>query len=347
MAYGEPDEDTRGNRAAGFILVFMMLIIIGIMIYVVVASKNPGHDDSGNTAASLYSIASTPVAASSDYIIHETGGESPIVAETGKPTGSPAGSPTSSPEEEEPASPSPTPTSQWPGAKTSPVASPTGDDVHEIDPSAPPSPKPVKPVKPKKSPKPAKLPAPKPSPAQPEKPEPAFEPPKPDGPPNMDRMAGSVFEGKTGKVEITIYSKALPARTFLIDVSKKVYWDLKLKPLGSSRFKAEFPPGNYRLKIVKSNYFSFDEAFEVTDGDKAEITEDPMMKRPSLNLSSTPPGARIIINGGFAGVTPKVISGLNAVEYNIVLKKKGFKNKAFKVALKPGQPLKKSVELSQ
>ncbi|MCE1245100.1 MAG: PEGA domain-containing protein [Firmicutes bacterium] len=345
MAYDDPPEQNNGNKLAGFMLVFMMLIIIGVMIYVVVASKNSGMETTVSSTTGLYSGMQTPIASPADYIIHEAGEESPIAMATGA-TPTPGGTATATPEEE-PSTPSSSPTSQYPGVRSTPVAVASPDIFGDIDPAKP-SPKPSpQPSKKAGEPKPGKSPTPKASPAKEEPPEPAFEPPKPDGPPSMDRMAGNLFEGKQGKAKITIFSKALPARTYLIDTSKNVYWDLKLKPLGKSRFLAEFPPGNYRLKIVKSNYFSFDEAFQVADGDEAEITDDPMKKRPSLEISSNPPGARILINGGFAGSTPKVINGLDVVEYTIKLKKKGFKDKEFKVKLKTGKTEKKSIQLSK
>jgi len=222
-------------------------------------------------------------------------------------------------------------------------ASPAIASAENSMPTKTPSPK--KTVKKTPTAKPTPTKTPKPSPKPTKKKEERFEPPHPDGPPQLDRAMGDMFAGKTGKVEIIIYSKALPARTYLIDTVNNTYRSVDFKPLGKNRYKLVIPPGEYRLKIVKKNYFTFSAPLAVENGDKAELDRDPLIKRPYLNIKTKPPGARILINGKFAGISPKLIPGLDDTTYTITLKKQGYGTKTFKVKLKKGKGVTKSVRL--
>lgn len=293
------------NKVTGYLLIFIMAIIVGVLVYGIVTSKEtvPEASFTPETLSNSSLPEETLVTASSSPV---TEGSSSPEAVSPSPENSPE-TPTASPE-------------------MSPVASPQAS------------------VEPSKAP--VKEPSPKPSPKETrDDPGPAFEPPKPDGPPDMDRDLDDLFKGKKGKVEITIFTKAHPFKTFLIDLDKNKYRKLTLKNLGKNRYQMIIPPGNYRLKIVKPNYFTFDEAFEVADGDKAEIDQDPIIKRPWLKVVSTPPGARIYIGERFAGTTPKLIEGLDDTTYSVKLTKKGYEPETFQVKLLKGKGVSKKVEL--
>lgn len=208
------------------------------------------------------------------------------------------------------------------------------------------------PIAPEESPEPeAKVtpktkasPEPKPSPTK-EDLGPRFEPPNPDGPPDLNRAVGGLFEGKSGRAVLNIYSKSLPARTYLIDLDNDTYRSLEFKALGNDRYEVEIPPGRYRLKIVKQYFFTFDEAFEVSDGDYAEIDKDPLVKRPYLELKSNPEGARIFINDKYAGNTPQLIQGLDDTTYKVRITKEGKTPVSFEVKLEKGKGVSKTVNL--
>lgn len=287
------------NRITGYLLIFIMVIIVGVLIFGIVTSRESSPEvtfDDSNIPA----VSSLP--------------EETLVADNSSPSPDTSSSPEASPESK-------------PGT---PAASP--------QPSTEPSKEPAEKPSPKAPPKPS------PTPTD-DDPGPAFEPPKPDGPPELDRDLDDMFKGKKGKVEIIIFTKSHPFNTYLIDVVKNTYRKLKLKDLGKNRYKMVIPPGNYRLKIVKHNYFTFDEAFKVDDGDKAEIDQDPIIKRPWLKVTSVPDRARIFIGERFAGVTPKLIPGLDDTTYTVKLTKKGYQTETFKVKLVRGKGVSKKVEL--
>ena len=290
------------SRVTGYLLILIMTIIVGVLVYGIVTSKESSPDISFTPDAPISTDAVSASPLSEETLIAASS------ASPGEVSPSPAGS-VEAPE-------------------ASPAVSPQ------------PSPEPSK--------APVKKPSPKPSPTETrDDPGPAFEPPHPDGPPDMDRDQEDLFKGKKGKVEIIIFTKAHPFRTFLIDVEKNKYKKLTLKDLGKNRYKMVIPPGNYRLKIVKPKYFTFDEAFEVGDGDKAEISQDPIIKRPWLKITSSPPGARIYLGERFAGTTPKLIDGLDDTTYTVKLTKKGYTPETFKVKLLKGKGVTKKVDLME
>ncbi|MCD4784636.1 MAG: PEGA domain-containing protein [Candidatus Eremiobacteraeota bacterium] len=268
MAYYEEnkEEERKANKVAGYLLIFLMLIIVGVMIYSIFSSREKVK---------------------------------PITFTTQTPFGM-----------ESTSTPPKTPTPEKTIKKTPPPTTPK------------PTPKPTKKIKKKK-----------------------FEPPHLDGAPELDRATGNMFAGKTGKVKIIIFSKAFPARSYLIDTVNNTYRSIKFKHIGKKRYKIEIPPGEYRLKIVKKNYFTFNTPLVVENGDKAELGADPLIKRPYLNIKTNPHGARILINGRFAGIAPKIIPGLDDTTYTVTLKKQGYRTKTFKVKLKKGKGLTKSIRL--
>lgn len=286
MAYYEEnkEEEKKTNQVAGYLLISLMLIIVGVMIYSIFTSREKVKPITFTTQ--------TPF----DVGMTGTSTSTPVKTSTGSPS---------------------------PSKKTSPTETPAPEKTIEKTPTE----------KPKPSPKPTK------------KKEERFEPPHPDGPPELDRATGDMFAGKTGKVEIIIFSEAFPARSYLIDTVNNTYRSIKFKHIGKKRYKIAIPPGEYRLKIVKKNYFTFDAPLSVENGDKAELGKDPLIKRPYLNIKTNPPGARILINGKFAGIAPKIIPGLDDTTYTVTLNKQGYGTKTFKVKLKKGKGMTKSVRL--
>lgn len=197
------------------------------------------------------------------------------------------------------------------------------------------------------SPLPKASPMPKPSPTKFE--EKKFQPLPPDGPPDMERAIGDMFAGKTGKAHITInVSEKIwkGTRAYLIDNNARNYRPLKFESAGKNKYKVAVPPGSYTLKLVKSGYLTFTAELPLADQDDAEIN-DPLEKRPFLEISSIPPGAKIYINGLFAGTTPTVIKSFEDKEYGITLVKPGFERETFKVRFEGGKGIKKNVELQQ
>lgn len=319
-----PDKE---NQTAGFLLVVILLFIVGFLVFSIISSQRSASDNSYLPDP----IYSSPLVAISSGTPKPTG-ESETPEESVSPSeepsedGTPEESPSPSPDETETAMESPSPT---------PDESPLPE---EETPEPSPSPTPEKKPSPKPTLKPTSKPASQPAGER-------FESPAPDGPPGEDRAYGNMFEGKTGKAEILIFSKVFPAKSYMVDMDKKVYWVLEFKKTGQFKYKVEIPPGNYRLKIVKKYYFTFEQEFQVADGDVADINFEPLDKRPYLDLKSKPSGARIYINGKFAGVTPKVIAGLDETQYTVKLTKSGYPSQTFKVKLQRGKGVAKTINM--
>jgi len=291
------------NKLAGFLLIFIMLIIVGVLIYAVVSSRGNDRRIVLSTGDPSPEATIAPSAKSGSPTGNKKTPPSPTVKATGKPKSTPK-------------------TSDSPKPKISPT---------------------------KTTPKPTKKPKPSPTPTK-DDPGPRFEPPKPDGPPDLDRVHGDIFKGKNknDKIVVKIFSKSFPAKAYLINLDAKNYRSIKLKPIKDKKnwYKIAIPPGNYRLKIVRPYYFTFNEPFSANKGDSVDIDFDPLIKRPSLKINSRPGGARVFIAEKFAGVTPLLIRGLDAAEYSVTLQKKGYETKTLTINLPKGKLVKKIIDMS-
>jgi hypothetical protein len=172
----------------------------------------------------------------------------------------------------------------------------------------------------------------------------------PDGPPNLDRVHGNMFEGKTGKSVIFVKStqKAWDgARYFLIDNAAKTYRSIKFDKLENEEnsYKIEVPPGDYTFKFVKTGYFTFEEPVLLQDKVEIEIVE-PLEKRPTLTIESNPSGAKVYIEKKLAGTTPAVIRYFDAKKYDIEVIKDGYKTEKFSMTFRRNRDEVKTVKLS-
>ncbi len=171
------------SRVTGYLLILIMTIIVGVLIYGIVTSKESSPEVSFSPETSIST---------------ETISPSSLPEETLVAASSPSVDASSSPAE---VSPSP---EGSPGIKTdTPEGSPETSPSTSTEPSKTPEEKP--------SPKPS----PSPSPTETrDDPGPAFEPLKPDGPPDLDRDQEDMFKGKKGKVEIIIFTKSSSFQNF-------------------------------------------------------------------------------------------------------------------------------------
>jgi hypothetical protein len=228
--------------------------------------------------------------------------------------------------------------------------SPLPTPEETLSPSPKPSPSPK--ASPKASPSPSKAPKPSPSPKpskEPENKDKKFRGASPDGPPELDRVYGDIFEGKSGRAYINIISNPKSwdgVHAYLIDLDTQSFRVLKFKKLKNKNvYKLEVPPGRYQLKLVKSGYFTFKAELPLQDRQEAEIAE-PLEKRPNFVVQSSPPGAKVYFNDELAGITPTTVKNLEEKEYKIKIVKENYKTVSFPMSFKRGKDINKKIELS-
>lgn len=179
-------------------------------------------------------------------------------------------------------------------------------------------------------------------------PEKVFQAAAPDGPPLLEKAYGDPFKGKRGKASIIVNAKDWgSAQVYLIDNTRKNFRPLEFtrNDQVDNQYRCDVPPGNYSIKIVKNGYFTFNAQLQLFDGDIAEINE-PLDRRPTLDLTSRPTDAKVYIDGMFAGKTPLVIYNLDDREYKIRVIKPGYQTKNFSLKFERGKGIKKVVTLA-
>jgi hypothetical protein len=223
--------------------------------------------------------------------------------------------------------------------------SPTPDEIPQPQKSSE-----IKPEKPVLKDEPAS-PVPKKEETPQEKPvrEEIFRGEPPDGAPNLDRVHGDMFTGKTGRASIFVKSQSVAwegARYYLIDNLSKTYRSIRFDKLENEQdyYKLEVPPGNYTLKFVKTGYFTFEEQIYIQDRMEIEIIE-PLEKRPSLDIKSDPSGAKVYFDKKLAGATPTVVKNLDARKYDIEVVKDGYETEKFSITFQRDRDETKNVKL--
>ena len=78
-------------------------------------------------------------------------------------------------------------------------------------------------------------------------------------------------------------------------------------------------PGDYRISATAEGYLPFQQAFSVGP-DKHQLLELAMAKKPGhLDLTSTPAGAEVLINGEPAGTTPLTVRDLPPGDHQLIV----------------------------
>jgi serine/threonine protein kinase len=143
----------------------------------------------------------------------------------------------------------------------------------------------------------------------------------------------NVAAGKTTTVSATL--------TYLPQAPVTGSLDVRSTPSGASvyiddTYKGITPTvvsgisaGSYVVKIARNGYYDYTKATTVTAGKtttvSATLTVVPQTPvTGSLDISSTPSGANIYIDGEYKGVTPEVISGLSEGECWVTVIKDGY-----------------------
>jgi hypothetical protein len=104
-------------------------------------------------------------------------------------------------------------------------------------------------------------------------------------------------------------------------------------------------PGVYSFKSKKDKQHSAEETVEIQQGDTREISLTLEPKYGTLEITTEPWEARIQLNGENYGKTPKTIEELLIGEYEVTLKKEGYKTITETIEIKENQDASLNEEL--
>ena len=95
--------------------------------------------------------------------------------------------------------------------------------------------------------------------------------------------------------------------------------------------------GKHTLVLKKSGYSDFQTTVSVSSGRKTSVSATLTTATGSINISSTPSGATIVLDETTRGTTPANLTGLSVGSHTLVLKKSGYSDFQTTISVSPGK----------
>ena len=83
-------------------------------------------------------------------------------------------------------------------------------------------------------------------------------------------------------------------------------------------------PGNYAVTFSRFGFMELSTQVQVGQGQIAEVTATLKPKTGTLAVNSTPPGARVLLDGADTGLLPVVLANISAGNHTVMLEKDGY-----------------------
>ncbi|MDD1682407.1 MAG: PEGA domain-containing protein [Methanoregula sp.] len=96
-------------------------------------------------------------------------------------------------------------------------------------------------------------------------------------------------------------------------------------------------PGNYAVTFSRFGFGELSVQVPVEQGRMSEVTATLQPKTGTLAVNSTPPGARVLLDGAAAGLSPVVLENITADNHTVMLEKDGYITAARQVTIAVGQ----------
>ena len=96
-------------------------------------------------------------------------------------------------------------------------------------------------------------------------------------------------------------------------------------------------PGNYAVTFSRFGFMELSTQVPVEQGKIAEVTVTLQPKTGTLAVNSTPPGARVLLDGAGAGLSPVVLANISAGNHTVMLEKDGYVTAAQQVRITADQ----------
>ncbi len=105
-------------------------------------------------------------------------------------------------------------------------------------------------------------------------------------------------------------------------------------------------PGTYTVNLSKFGYALTTATTDLQSGERQEVTATLPPTMGSLIVNTTPPGARVIVDGRDSGTSPATVTGLMPGNHNLTITKDGYTPSGQQVEITAGITLPVTVTLS-
>jgi serine/threonine protein kinase len=109
----------------------------------------------------------------------------------------------------------------------------------------------------------------------------------------------------------------------------------------------ELPAGDYMLVVTKSGYAPFVKSVTLKENDRLIVTAEMVLKSPSIEVISEPPGAKVLINGTQLGLSPLKAYDKSPGEYALSLELDGYETYREKIIIIPQNCLLRKISLTR
>ncbi len=157
----------------------------------------------------------------------------------------------------------------------------------------------------------------------------------PDFPLGTHRLRLSLPGFESKEIELTVKDRT-PIRQIVDLASKTARLDITSDPSGAAVYIDNAPRGatpcevettadtNSLIEIKLDGYTPYSETLTLQSGGRYPVKARLMPLPADLEVTSTPSGARVFIDGEFRGVTPLTITGLARGDHKLKIDNKGF-----------------------
>lgn len=155
---------------------------------------------------------------------------------------------------------------------------------------------------------------------------------------SVEKNNTATIQAKLSKEYGTLHITSTPSKAFVFLNGNR---QGQLTPL-----ELKLPLGTYTVKVIKDQFYSFEEIVILDSAQPATVTADLVRQVGRLILESIPSGAKAYIGNDLIGTTP-LTQDKPVGKYVITLKKPSFRDKVIEANIAPDESLEIGVELAE
>lgn len=139
--------------------------------------------------------------------------------------------------------------------------------------------------------------------------------------------------GQVLKLDFTL--QPVPASVVVATGNPKAVVEVDGKRAGAGTVKLQLAPGKHMLTARLPGYFPWSRQLELRPGAVVKLQAKFQPKPARLDVSTTPTGAQIYVDGKARGLTPKVVNGIPAGKHTVKLARSGYEVFSAQLAFGP------------
>jgi hypothetical protein len=162
-----------------------------------------------------------------------------------------------------------------------------------------------------------------------------------NGPNDRSRLAWADYQTlpiTLGKPYVTVDTPVQPGGMNLHSVPEGASLVINGEYRGKTPLTlSNLPSGRYTVTFSRFGFVGLSTDVPVEEGKTAEVTANLQPETGTLGINSTPSGARVLLDGTDAGLSPVMLENISAGNHTVVLEKEGYRTEVREVRVKTGE----------